>query len=49
MDDIENHCFRLSRSQGVSDLRESGIHYDTMLIERSFKAKSAFCSNSKSN
>ena len=34
MDDLENYYFRLSRSQGMSDLREIRGNYDTMLILR---------------
>ena len=36
MANIENDCFHLSRSQGMSDLRESIGKYDTMLILRGF-------------
>ena len=32
MDDLANYCFRLSRSQGMSDLKVSRSNYDTMLI-----------------
>ena len=49
MDDHENYCFHLSRSQRMSDLRASGGNYDTMLIERSFTVKSAFCRDLNSN
>ena len=31
IDGLENYCFRLSRSQGMSDLREIISNYDTML------------------
>ena len=34
MDDIENHSSRLYRSQGISDLTESIVNSDTMLILR---------------
>ena len=32
MDDLADYCFRLSRSQGMSYLRESRGNYDTMSI-----------------
>ena len=34
MDDLENCCFHLSRSQGVSYLKASKGDYDTMFILR---------------
>ena len=34
--DISNYCLRFSRSQGMSDLRESRGNYDIMLILRGF-------------
>ena len=47
MDDIENYCFRLSRSQGMSYLRASRCNYDTMSIfDRSYTVKTDFCSDS---
>ena len=49
MDDIENYCFHISRSQGMPDFRASRGNYDTMLIESICTVKLAFYSNSKSN
>ena len=34
MDDLVNFCFRLSRSQGISYLKESRGNYDTVSILR---------------
>ena len=31
MDDLENYCYQLYMSQGMSDFRASGGNYDTML------------------
>ena len=32
MDDLENYCFHLSKSEGMSDLRASIGNYDTVSI-----------------
>ena len=32
MDDLSDYCFRLSRSQGMSDFRKSRVNYNTMFI-----------------
>ena len=34
MDDLENYCFHLYISQGMSDLRASRGNYDAILILR---------------
>ena len=34
MDNLENYCFRISRSQCLSELRTSRGNYDTMSILR---------------
>ena len=34
MDDIENYCFQLSRSQGMYNLRAGRVNDGTMLILR---------------
>ena len=40
MDNLENYCFRISRSQGMSYLRASGGNYDTVSIFRGFSTSS---------
>ena len=41
LDYIVNYCFRLSRSQGVSDFRKGGGNNEIMLIDIIFTINSA--------
>ena len=49
LDNIENCCFQIYRSQGISYLSSIGGNYDIIWVGSIFTIKSDFCSNLKSN